>query len=179
MAIINFNLVNVFNTLKEKGKVYTIRKKRTVHRGYVTVMFRRRKVGEAIIDEVGKVNVDEGTVNGQSLEKYLPFSGFESVKDWVDVARMLHGRCEDLYLYEVIWVEEDKRKFKLGKYEVMVYEFLKKHRGRRFTVQKLCLELGVSDVKKLLKATKSLARKGLINRVTIDTGRERVIVWVD
>lgn len=114
MGIIRFILENVISCLKSKGFVYTIRGKRK-HLGKVTILYKGKSIGVGEVEEIGKIDLETLTVSGTSLEKYLPYSGFSTLEDWVVAALKLNSKTggKGLWLYKVKLIRSSRNRANL------------------------------------------------------------------
>jgi len=90
---IKFTVPKVINYLRKNGEVYTIRKPRS--EGIADVYFGDKLVAIAYVKRVGFVG-SKGW-----LMKFVRKSGFDSVDEWLTVAKRLHRNRSKLVLYHV------------------------------------------------------------------------------
>jgi len=102
---LRFNHPKSYQFLRENGFVYTIRGHCKKFRR-VVIMHNGAKValGKAeLIDKVLWWENGKRRINFPLLEKYVEYSGFDSVEEWLSTAMRLNG-LQFLYLYKItVW----------------------------------------------------------------------------
>ena len=94
--MIHLDSPKALKQLMENGIVYTLRAKPR-KQGVTSIIANGIKVGMANVRLVGVIDL----AKPESLEPFLPYSGFGSVGEWVGEFRRLNGRVSRAFLYEV------------------------------------------------------------------------------
>ena len=92
-----------YSFLAENGFVYLIRKRKTTNRS-VKIYYNGRKIGLGTLDIVGKVkrNCKEYYVNDEELSKFLKFSGFKSIDEWLkNIKKRCGSHLSSMILYKL------------------------------------------------------------------------------
>jgi hypothetical protein len=96
-----FNVEKARNFLLEHGLVYTLRPHRRKREGTDMLCFNGfGKKGIVDVTYVGSFG-DEGQFDEELLDDVVPYSGFDTLKDWLDAAFTLSGTSGCHYLYRV------------------------------------------------------------------------------
>ena len=94
--MIHFDSPKALKQLMEHGIAYTLRAKPR-RQGVTSIITNGVKIGMANVRLVGTIDL----TNPESLKPYLPYSGFESIGEWIREYRRLNGNVARAFLYEV------------------------------------------------------------------------------
>jgi len=115
-TVLIFKSEKALNFLMEHGYIYTIRTKKRAGEVWITDRRGGKKIADGFIVYVGEVNqllpdndwwVTQGACALEKLEKFVQHSGFDSIEEWINAVKELHGGelPDRMYLHYVKLIE--------------------------------------------------------------------------